>query len=74
MPRNTIDTDQIRDGGVFRVDLSDEVRFRAEGIQYPIDELITVVNEARLFRAECLIIKPTGKVTIQSGGRIVIKR
>jgi len=74
MPRNQIDGTQVLDNSIERVDLVDNVRFRAEGIQYPLDGQLTIINEARLFRAECLIIKPTGKVTIQAGGRIIIKR
>jgi hypothetical protein len=74
MPRNQIDGAQVLDNSIERVDLADEVRFRTESIQYPIDIELTIINEARLFRAECLIIKPTGKVTIQAGGRVIIKR
>lgn len=72
--RTQIPTNLIGDEEVSLVDLKDEVRFRSEGVQYPIDIEMTLADESRLFRSEKLILKPTGKTIIQAGGRIVIKR
>lgn len=74
MPRNQIGGTQVLDRSIERVDLADPLRYRTETIQYPIDQDIEIANEARLHRAECLIIKPTGRIIINAGGRIVIKR
>ena len=72
--RTQIPTNLIGDEEVDRVDLMNPVRYRVEGIQYPIDEDIEVLDECRLFRSEKLIMKSSGKVTITDSGRIVIKR
>ena len=72
--RTKTPTYQVGDREVDRIDLMNPVRYRVEGVQYPIDENIEVTDETRLFRTEKLIIKPTGRIIITGSGRIVIKR
>jgi len=72
--RTQVPTNLIGDEEVDRVDLKNPVRYRVEGVQYPIDENIEVMDEHRLVICEQLIIKPTGRIIITGSGRIVIKR
>lgn len=73
MPRTGIKNEQICDGTIIREDFSDPVRYRVEGVQYPIDQEVIVENEAILFRCKTLKITSTGIVKIEAGGKVCIQ-
>lgn len=73
MPRTGVKNEQICNGTIIRDDFSDPVRYRVEGVQYPIDESIIVEDEAILFRCKKLKITSTGTVKILAGGKVCIK-
>ncbi len=71
--RTQIPGNLVGDDEITRDDLVDPLRHRVEGVQYPIDEDLTIENGQILVRTQELIIQPGACIIVEAGGQIVIR-